>query len=63
MIKRIIRFTHLFFSDRCVSVLMNQSRAMNNWPGYIGYKTPWWFNMCSKIEFKLRYMYKTNKAG
>lgn len=55
MYLRIIRFIHRFFSDKCVRVVSEQHRAMVK---HTEYKTPWWFNRLSKIEFKLRYMCK-----
>lgn len=50
--KNLIKFVHRILEKKCVEIVYKIHKT--------DYIPPWWFKPISKIEFKLRYMYKNN---
>jgi len=53
--KNILRTFHHWVERPCVAVIYRQNRARRERQDF---KAPWWFSLASKVEFKLRYLYK-----
>ncbi len=58
LFEKFIRYIHNKIERACIKKAVHFIHRSQR-DGKV-FKTPWWFKLASKVEFKLRYMYRVN---